>query len=97
MKVYGEIEEAQLQNLATDPTANVAGQFHMNTTSKFMKYNDGSGKRRVIDDATIGHFGTPNVDGTWPNGTWRISIDSGKLAFEKMELTVWVKHFEMGE
>lgn len=81
MKVYGQLERAQAENLAADPTAGVAGRFFFNSVSKLLKYDDGT----KILSAGGGGGGTALVWNT-DNGTPYI-VDNGALAFLYASLT----------
>jgi len=97
MKVYGDLEAAQLEVIAADPAVGTQkGRVFVNDTDSFAKYNNGTAQKRIIDDGSHGYFGTPNVDGTWPDGTWRISVSAGLLVFEKKVTGTWTKLGEMG-
>ena len=62
-KFYGELQEASLENLASDPSGNVAGKIWHNTTEVRVKTDDGTNKRALLrndDKAVIGNNGTPS-------------------------------------
>jgi hypothetical protein len=62
-KFYGELQEASLENLASDPSSNVAGRVWRNTTENRIKTDDGTIKRALLrndDKLAIGNSGTAN-------------------------------------
>lgn len=62
-KIYGEIQEASLENLASDPSANTAGRIWHNTATGLVKVDNGTNKRALLrndDKAVIGNNGTAN-------------------------------------
>jgi hypothetical protein len=66
MKVYGELEKAQAEQLAADPTGAglVQGRFWQRTDTKEYKFYDGTNVVRVHDDkgegtVTLGEIATP--------------------------------------
>lgn len=75
MQVYGQLERAQAENLASDPTAGVGGRLWFNTVSKTLKYDDGT----KILTAGGGGGGTSLVWNT-DNGT-PYEVDNGALVF----------------
>lgn len=61
-KFYGELQEASLENLSSDPAGTVAGKIWHNTTSVQVKTDDGTNKRALLrNDAKciVGNHGTP--------------------------------------
>lgn len=76
MKVYGQLERAQAENLASDPTAGVGGRFWFHTTEKVMKYDTGT---KVLSMGGGGGGGTSLVWNT-DNGT-PYEVDNGALVF----------------
>ena len=48
MRIYGELYAAQLQNLASDPTAGKVARFHWNTTEGRAKYDTGAAFRAFL-------------------------------------------------
>jgi hypothetical protein len=61
-KFYGELQEASLENLSSDPSGTVAGKVWFNTTSVQVKTDDGTNKRALLrNDAkcVVGNHGTP--------------------------------------
>lgn len=48
MKLYGQLEDASLEQLATDPAANTQGRIFTNTTEGRTKTDDGVNKRALI-------------------------------------------------
>jgi hypothetical protein len=61
-KFYGELQEASLENLSSDPSGTVAGKVWHNTTEVRVKTDDGTNKRALLrNDAycLIGNHGTP--------------------------------------
>lgn len=62
-KFYGELQEASLENLSSDPGGNVAGRVWRNTTENRVKTDDGTIKRALLrndDKLAIGNSGTAN-------------------------------------
>lgn len=60
-KFYGELQEASLENLSADPSANIAGRVWRNTTENRVKTDDGATKRALLrndDKLVIGNSGT---------------------------------------
>jgi hypothetical protein len=60
-KFYGELQEASLENLASDPTSGVAGKIWHNTTEVRVKTDDGSLQRALLRNdqkAVFGNSGT---------------------------------------
>lgn len=60
-KIYGEIQNAALENLASDPTPGVAGRIIRNTTDGKVKIDNGTAYKAAIlndDKAIIGTSGT---------------------------------------
>lgn len=60
-KIYGEIQEACLENLASDPSSSVAGRIWHNTAEVKVKTDNGTNKRALIrndDKAIFGNHGT---------------------------------------
>lgn len=60
-KFYGELQEASLENKASDPSGNVSGKIWNNTTEGRVKSDDGSLKRAFLKNdqkAVIGNSGT---------------------------------------
>ena len=97
MKVYGNLEAAQLEVVVNDPTVGTEkGRVFVNGTSNFAKFNNGTAQLRIVDEGTHGYFGTPNADGTWADGTWRIAIVAGAMEFQKKVLGVWTAFGSMG-
>lgn len=43
-----------------------------------------------VADTQAYHFGRPNADGTWPDGTWRIIRSGNNLVTERRESSAWV-------
>ena len=75
MKVYGQLERAQAENLASDPSAGVGGRFWFHTTEKVLKYDTGT----KILSVGGGGGGTSLVWNT-DNGT-PYEVDNGALVF----------------
>lgn len=62
-KIYGELQDACLENLSSDPSANTAGRIWNNTTDGKVKTDDGTAKRALLRNdqaAVIGNNGTAN-------------------------------------
>lgn len=62
-KFYSELQEASLENLASDPSGNVAGKIWRNTTSDLVKTDNGTNKRALLRNdllCTIGNHATAN-------------------------------------
>ena len=62
MKIYGQLESACLEQLASDPGANVQGRIFTNTTDGKTKIDDGVNKRALLkndEHAIIGNSVTP--------------------------------------
>lgn len=60
-KFFGELQEASLENLASDPAGNVAGRIWSNTTEGRVKSDNGTVKRAFLkndDKLVIGNSGT---------------------------------------
>jgi len=96
MKVYGNLEAAQLESLVSDPAQGVNGRAWLNSTSKFPKIDDGAAVRRVVTDNDYNYFGVPNADGTWPDDSWRILISGTLLQFQRKITGVWTTQGEFG-
>lgn len=47
-KIYGQLEEAQLQNKSSDPTLGVDGKVWLNTTSSLAKIDIGSAAHQIV-------------------------------------------------
>ena len=41
-KIFGQLEKAQLENLASDPTPGTKGRFFINTTANVARYDNGT-------------------------------------------------------
>jgi len=84
MKVFGQLERAQIENLASDPTGAdlVATRIWFNTSEKKLKFYDvASATVHVLfSSATLSevYLGDAATD-----GTWRLRVDSGNLKIEK--------------
>ncbi|MES2212777.1 MAG: hypothetical protein V4490_06535 [Pseudomonadota bacterium] len=48
-KIYGQLEVAQAENLASDPASTASGYLYFNTVSLFIKYYNGSAWKSVVD------------------------------------------------
>lgn len=62
-KILGELQDATLENLSSDPSSNVTGRIWNNTTEGRVKLDNGSNKRALLrndDKAVIGNNGTAN-------------------------------------
>lgn len=60
-RFYGELQEACLENLASDPSGNVAGRIWLSSTEGRIKLDDGTTKRAILRNdqkAVIGNSGT---------------------------------------
>ena len=97
MKVFSDLQSAQFESLAGDPGSNPQGRFYLETNSDQIRVKGTSAVKRMVDDSTHGYFGTPDGSGVFPDGSWRIVIDAGKLVFEKKESGTWNKYGEFGE
>lgn len=99
MEVNSDLKRAQVESVAGDPAGanNPQGRFYLETNSDTVKVKGASAVLRVVDNVSHGYFGVPDGTGVFPDGSWRITIDAGKLAFEKKEAGVWNKYGEFGE
>jgi len=62
MKIFGELEEVSLEQLASDPVANTEGRLYQNTTTKKTMVDDGVAKKALLrndDNMVIGNDVTP--------------------------------------
>lgn len=62
-KIYGQLEEAQLHNKTSDPTAGVSGKVWFNTSDLRAKFDNGTAVKYLLandDRCTIGTNGTAN-------------------------------------
>ena len=62
-KIYGEIQDACIENLSSDPSATTAGRIWRNTTSDLIKTDNGSNKRALLrndGNLVVGNNGTAN-------------------------------------
>ena len=63
MKVYGQLEAAQLELLSSDPTG-TEGRVIYNSTAKVLKYHNGTSWLQKSQDVALGAVGaTPNANG----------------------------------
>jgi hypothetical protein len=62
-KIYGELQDACLENRTTDPSATTTGRVWNNTTDNKIKTDDGTNKRALLrndQNAVLGNSGTAN-------------------------------------
>lgn len=62
MKVFGQLENASLEQLSSDPVASVAGRIYDNTTSLKVMHDNGSNKRALFrndEKLVVGNDVTP--------------------------------------
>lgn len=57
-KIYGQLENAQLENLSADPGVSVAGRFYLNTATGQVVVDDGTVKRSLLRNDGKAIFGT---------------------------------------
>jgi hypothetical protein len=81
MKVFGQLERAQIENLAADPVGAQLAQTRIwfNTSDKALKYYDGTQVVSLFSSSNSQelYLGDPDTD-----GTWRLRVDSGSLKLE---------------
>ena len=53
MYVYGELQVAQLENLASDPALTPKGRVYIHTSQNVLKYYNGSAWKDVCDTSTV--------------------------------------------
>jgi len=62
MKVFGQLENASIEQLATDPATSTQGRVFTNTTSGKTKIDDGTNKRALIRNDQKAIFGNDPVE-----------------------------------
>lgn len=61
MKVFGNLEKAALESIAGDPSGNIQGRVHWDTTATQIKFDDGTNKYALLrndEKLIIGNNGT---------------------------------------
>ncbi len=79
-KIYGELEKAQLENIAGDPTSTVAGYIAFNTSSTRVKYATGSGVKEFVETDTAQTLTNKYFDGGTASSTNIIEVPSNTTA-----------------
>lgn len=61
-KIYGQLENAQLENKAADYATGVAGRYWLNTTSLLAKFDTGAAIKTLVDTDTVQTLSNKSID-----------------------------------
>ena len=79
-KIYGELEKAQLENVAADPTLGVTGRAVINTTDGKVKVDDGTSVKAMVTEDGQATLTNKDYDGLTATNNSRLTVPKQNTA-----------------